>query len=142
MGDGSGVLVVEDDGLVATFIVDLLEELDLTVAGPFATCAQACEWLRGNTPDAAVVDVALADGTSQRAVIELRRRSVPLVIFSGLDPSDAPPICRGADWLAKPASIEALARAVLRAVECKHPRLPASVARLRPDAEGGSSLGA
>jgi DNA-binding response OmpR family regulator len=141
MGDGLQVLVVEDDGLVAAFIVELLEELDLAVAGPFAAGADACAWLRDRTPDAAVVDVALADGTSERAVAELRRRGVPLVIFSGLDPSQAPAVCRGADWLAKPACAEALARAVLRAVAHGPPVPAAAMAHPRRDVESGVPTG-
>ena len=54
------ILVVEDDGLVAMTVEDLLDDLGCEVVGSAATVAQALAWLdAGGTADAALLDVKL-----------------------------------------------------------------------------------
>ena len=77
------VLVLEDEVLVALNLRDDLEEAGYNVAGPFTTCADARLWLASEEPDAAVLDTVLKDGSCREIALELARRRVPFLIYSG-----------------------------------------------------------
>ncbi|PVE22165.1 histidine kinase [Microvirga sp. KLBC 81] len=77
------VLVSEDEALIALNLQDELQDAGYDVAGPFTTCAAALEWLRTATPDTAVLDAALKDGPCREIALELSRREVPFLIYSG-----------------------------------------------------------
>jgi DNA-binding response OmpR family regulator len=77
------ILLLEDEVLVAFNIQDELQDASFEVAGPFTTCAAALEWLRTETPDAAILDAALKDGPCREIALELSHREVPFLIYSG-----------------------------------------------------------
>ena len=77
------VLVLEDEALIGLDLQDELQDAGHEVAGPFTTCAAALEWLRTQTPDTAILDVALKDGPCREIALELERRKVPFLIYSG-----------------------------------------------------------
>jgi DNA-binding response OmpR family regulator len=77
------VLVLEDEALIALNLQDDLQDAGYDVAGPFATCAAALEWLGTKTPDTAILDAALKDGPCREIALELSRREVPFLIYSG-----------------------------------------------------------
>jgi DNA-binding response OmpR family regulator len=77
------VLLLEDEALIALNLQDELQDAGYVVAGPFTTCAAALAWLRTETPDAAILDAALKDGPCREIGLELRRREVPFLIYSG-----------------------------------------------------------
>jgi DNA-binding response OmpR family regulator len=62
---------------------DELEEAGYPIAGPFDTCAAALAWLDTETPDLAVLDTVLKDGTCKALATELARRGVSFVLWSG-----------------------------------------------------------
>jgi hypothetical protein len=62
-----------------------LKAAGFDIAGPFATCADAENWLKTQQPDAAILDSQLKDGPCDAVATDLTRRGVPLVIFSGHD---------------------------------------------------------
>jgi DNA-binding response OmpR family regulator len=76
-------LVLEDEALIALDLHDELQDAGYEVAGPFTTCAAALEWLRTQTPDAAILDAVLKDGPCREIALELARRGVPFLIYSG-----------------------------------------------------------
>ncbi|WP_114946769.1 response regulator [Microvirga calopogonii] len=76
-------LVLEDEALIALDLQDELQDAGYEVAGPFTTCAAALEWLRTETPDIAILDAALKDGPCREIALELSRREVPFLIYSG-----------------------------------------------------------
>ncbi|WP_201842867.1 response regulator [Microvirga zambiensis] len=80
---GPLVLILEDEALIALNLQDDLQDAGYGVAGPFTTCAAALEWLRTQTPDIAILDVALKDGPCREIALELERRKVPFLIYSG-----------------------------------------------------------
>lgn len=53
------VLIVEDEALVAMFLVDIVEELGLAVAGPAGSREAAQRTAAGNPPSVAIVDANL-----------------------------------------------------------------------------------
>jgi DNA-binding response OmpR family regulator len=77
------VLVLEDEALIALNVQDELQDAGYGVAGPFSTCSAALEWLRSATPDMAILDTTLKDGHCQEIALELSRREVPFLIYSG-----------------------------------------------------------
>ena len=77
------VLLVEDEALIGLNLRDELQDAGYRVEGPFTTCAAALEWLRMVTPDMAILDAALKDGPCREIALELTRREVPFLIYSG-----------------------------------------------------------
>jgi DNA-binding response OmpR family regulator len=108
------VLVVEDKIVIALMVEDWLKDAGYRVAGPFATCSAASSWLRAQTPDLAVLDTQLQDGSCQDLARELRDRCVPFVVYSGAIDDHLPELA-GAAWVPKPSSGQDLLDALLRA---------------------------
>jgi DNA-binding response OmpR family regulator len=77
------ILLLEDEALIALNLQDELQDAGYEVAGPFADCFAALEWLRTATPDAAILDATLNDGSCHGVAVELRRRAIPFLIHSG-----------------------------------------------------------
>jgi DNA-binding response OmpR family regulator len=92
-----------------------LGEAGIPVAGVFATNAGALGWLARNTPELALLDVMLKDGTCIELAIALKRRGVPFAVYSGLPVSgDYPSELQGVPWLEKPVSRETLAATLMQ----------------------------
>jgi DNA-binding response OmpR family regulator len=77
------VLILEDEALIALTLQDELQDAGYEVAGPFVTCAAALEWLGTETPNTAILDATLKDGPCREVALELSRREVPFLIYSG-----------------------------------------------------------
>lgn len=77
------VLLLEDEALIALNLQDELQDAGYEVAGPFTACAAALEWLETVTPAIAILDAALTDGSCRKIALELTRREVPFLIYSG-----------------------------------------------------------
>src|SRR3954467_6754360 len=77
------VLLLEDEALIALNLQDELQDAGYRIAGPFTTCAAALAWLQTATPDTAILDAALKDGPCREIALELSRREVPFLIYSG-----------------------------------------------------------
>src|ERR671912_338787 len=77
------VLVLEDVALIALNVQDELQDSGYEVAGPFTDCSAALDWLRTATPDMAILDATLNDGSCHSVAAELSRRRVPFLIYSG-----------------------------------------------------------
>ncbi len=106
------VLVLEDEVLIGINLQDELQEAGYRVAGPFTTCAAALDWLRTATPDVAVLDAALKDGSCREIAGELQRHNVPFLIYSGYG-ADRELLAefRHARWIEKPVPAPELAQA-------------------------------
>jgi DNA-binding response OmpR family regulator len=102
-------MIVEDQALIGISLEASLEEAGFQVAGVFMSNAQALQWLEGDAPDIAVLDIMIKDGTSLEIARALKRLGVPFAIYSGLPPkADCPPELQNVPWLEKPASREIL----------------------------------
>ena len=99
------VLLVEDEALIALALADDLETAGYGVAGPFYRCSDGLEWLARETPDLAIIDIHLRDGSSASLASVLRDRNVPFIVFSG-EKRDGrlTEAYDGAHWLSKPVS--------------------------------------
>jgi DNA-binding response OmpR family regulator len=109
------VLLLEDEVLIALNLQEELQELAFRVTGPFTTCAVALDWLKTNTPDVAILDAVLKDGPCRDIALELARREVPFVIYSG-HPEDQQLLAefRHVTWIEKPVPPSVLLE------ECTH----------------------
>jgi len=77
------VLIMEDEFIVALDLSDMTEELGFDVEGPFATIAEGARALEHFCPDAAILDVQLADGEVFPLADMLVRLGVPIIFHSG-----------------------------------------------------------
>jgi DNA-binding response OmpR family regulator len=107
------VLLVEDEAIVAMNLQDDLDDAGYAVAGPFDTCAGAVAWLENETPDLAVLDTVLKDGTCKALAAELARRGMGFVLWSGhrQDEQELHEF-RGAVWVKKPSTHSAILEAL------------------------------
>jgi two-component system, response regulator PdtaR len=97
------VLVLEDVALIALNLQDELQDSGYEVAGPFTDCSAALDWLRTATPDIAILDATLKDGSCHSVASELNLRGVPFLIYSGYqDDQQLLPEFRHITWIEKP----------------------------------------
>ena len=100
------VLIVENELVIGLDLADSLARIGYAVAGPFGRTREALAWLDANTPDAAILDLTLADGSGIDVARDLRKRGVPFVVFSGASHRDAlDRELSQTPWVEKPASL-------------------------------------
>jgi CheY-like chemotaxis protein len=99
------VMLVEDEALVALAVSDLVEDMGLTLAGPFRTNAEADIYLADHYPMIAILDYTLGGSTASRTAQALRANDVPFIVLSGYsrDVTDDPQFT-GVEWITKPFS--------------------------------------
>jgi DNA-binding response OmpR family regulator len=107
-------LIAEDQAIISMMMEIDLEEAGYEIVGPFRSCAEGLEWLREATPDLALLDHKLSDGTCVELARELKRRQIPFAVVSGSvdERIRTQPAFVGVPWLAKPVSVTALKRVV------------------------------
>jgi DNA-binding response OmpR family regulator len=106
------VLVLVDEALIALNVQDELQDAGYEVAGPFSTCSAALNWLQTTTPDIAILDTSLKDGPCQEVALELSRREVPFLIYSGYqEDQQLLSDFQHVTWIEKPVPSEALVQA-------------------------------
>ena len=96
------ILVVEDDFLVATLLVEILESVGWQVVGPVAQLATALDAAATENFDAAVLDVNLGDQTVYPVAEVLDARRVPFAFVTSYSREALPPLFCGRPHLGKP----------------------------------------
>ena len=114
-------LVREDEPLIALDLETYLTGSGLAVMGPFSTSTEALRWIEtGKTPDVALLDFQLGDGSCKALIDALLKRGVPIVMQSGLRPDPGmPPEVRSLPWLSKPMRYDDLRRALAQALSAR-----------------------
>ena len=132
-GTGAQILIIEDEGLVAQTLVDLVTDAGYLALGPVATAAEAVGVLNSWHPHAAILDFVLRDGTATRVATELASRGIPFVVYTGLAPGGVslPELAR-VRWHEKPASGEELISSLAELVGEDVPPNPRSPDAARP----------
>ena len=74
---------MEDEFIVALDLSDMTQDLGFQVEGPYATVADGERALARSRPDAAILDVQLADGEVFPLADLLMRLGVPIIFHSG-----------------------------------------------------------
>jgi CheY-like chemotaxis protein len=110
------ILVVEDDTLVRTLAVDLLEELGFAVEEA-ASAAEALQKAEASLPDGVMIDLGLPDRPGHEVASSLRQShpKLPILIASGASDADVKDRVKGDPAtviLGKPYTIETLERAL------------------------------
>ena len=78
------VLLVEDEGLVAMMLEDILEDLGCEIAGSLASVESALAWIEdGGSADLALLDVNLSGKPVFPVADALEARGVPFVFATG-----------------------------------------------------------
>jgi DNA-binding response OmpR family regulator len=127
------VLVVEDEALVALLVADTLAEAGYRVVRAPGGRGASPDRKTGAVPDAAVVNLRLADGLDGRDIIRAlrrRRQDLPVVVITGYDPQAPQADLRGLGGptvrLGKPFDcdelLERLARLLARPSPLRAPR--------------------
>jgi DNA-binding response OmpR family regulator len=104
---GHAILIAEDEPLIALDIEEAFSSAG-TRTLTARTLADAERILEHERLSAAVVDLALADGTAEALGVRLRQLGIPMVIHSGHDVSGH----SEAVFVPKPASPSALVKAI------------------------------
>lgn len=84
------VLVVEDEWLIAEYLVDLLTDLGYEVIGPVPTVKQGLALLGQNEVDCAVLDVTLNQHKSFPLADRLIAGGLPFIFLTGYVDRDLP----------------------------------------------------
>lgn len=115
-----GILIVEDEFLVAMDLAEILERDGFVVLGPVASVAHALELLRHERPDAAVLDVVLRGGERVTPVARvLAAMDVPFMLASAQEPEHLAQeaVLTEAVNLGKPINARALTRELREMLE-------------------------
>jgi CheY-like chemotaxis protein len=111
------VLVVEDEFLVAKSLETVLRALGCNVVGIASTVEAACDVIKQNDVDAALLDINLSPGTCEPVARALRYRQIPFVFLTGYSNLNMlPDDLRGQRIVTKPADAATLARVLHEAV--------------------------
>ena len=112
----NGVLIIDDECLIAEYVATVLEEEGITVAGTAGSAAEARAIFAERRPAALICDIRLGPDDGIALAQELRaRRDVPVVFVSGFgDPAVMQRIeaMRPAGFLQKPLLPQHLVQAV------------------------------
>lgn len=114
---GRRIMVVEDDYLVVTDLIERLQAMGADVVGPVPNLEKAFERLE-RLPDiaGAVLDLNVAGEMVFPLAEELKRRSVPFIFATGYDDSAIPAEYARVQRFTKPASETDIAKALLEVV--------------------------
>lgn len=105
------VLVAEDEAMIAIMVEDFLDLLGYDVARLCASNRDCAQFLdSGESPDLAVLDCHLVDGTVWETARRLRAAHVPVLFASGNDGHGVPDDLRHCPVLGKPFAMDALGR--------------------------------
>lgn len=101
------ILLCEDDFLIALDLEDDIKEAGAEVFASARSQKDALKMIEHDRPDAALVDLELADGACIELVQSLAERDIPFAIISAFTrPPSPPPPLEKAPWFLKPVAFE------------------------------------
>lgn len=107
------VFVAEDEAMIGLMFEDFLEVLGHTLAGLCSSVRDCDTVLDAAVPiDAAILDCNLLDGAIWPVARRMRDGGIPLIFASGGDGYGVPEDLAAIPTLAKPFSLDSLARAL------------------------------
>jgi CheY-like chemotaxis protein len=110
---GRRVLVIEDEYFIADDITHALASFGAEIIGPLPEVGQAADILsRGETIDAAVLDINIRDEMIFPIARELRARKIPFVFTTGYDRNSIAPEFQDVQLWEKPLDIPRIARSL------------------------------
>lgn len=120
LSDNLNILLIEDQMLIAMDAENMLADNGISSVTVAASAAEGLQKLRARTPDLAILDINLGDGTSLPVAEELSRRGIPFIFATGYgDRSLIPADFAGVSVVRKPYNAETLYRAIVSALASK-----------------------
>lgn len=107
-----GVLVVEDEFLLARDLTHALEQAGAVVIGPIPTVERALRRLPHEVLDAAVLDINLRGDDVSDLADELKARAIPFVFATAYQDHDVARLHPDVRCLTKPIDMHKLIRAL------------------------------
>jgi CheY-like chemotaxis protein len=114
-------LIAEDNSLLAFNLEDILREIGCETAKTTAKVAEGLRLIEEAEFDFAIVDMILADGTSEPLMEALRQRGVPFAISSGMQERELTSDYPDVPILAKPYGAEAVGNVVAMLTRAMEP---------------------
>lgn len=109
---GLRILVVEDEPFIAFDLMMAIEDAGAIAVGPAATVAEALDFIESHTPDGAILDVNLPDGTVG-PVLEALWGRASVVVHTGMGlPSEIRAVHPGVLVFSKPTEPTLLLRGI------------------------------
>jgi CheY-like chemotaxis protein len=105
---GRGILIVEDETLLAMDIEELVRAAGCIVIGPVCSVSEAVRCLRESRPDGAVLDINVSGEMVFPVADALHEAQVPFIIITGYTPDHVPERHRMRPFLQKPYRAAAL----------------------------------
>ena len=105
---GRRILVVEDEGIVAWWLEDLLRDLGCEVIGPAAKLEEAHQLVAQQSMDAAILDINVGGETVFPVADRLLELGIPFVFATGYGPAGLADRHRNRTVIQKPYSLETL----------------------------------
>src|SRR5260370_35781782 len=99
---GVGVLIIEDETLIALLLEDMLTDLGCTILGSASTVEAAIEMLDRTPPDIARLDINLGGKKSYAVAEALAKTGVRFVFSAGFAHALRDPHCQDRPLLQKP----------------------------------------
>lgn len=112
MMNGTRLLIVEDDSVLAQLWADIFTELGAHVMGPCTSVSDALALLHSEEPDLAVLDLHVGNVSSFEVAHALQRMGIPFVFLSGCEPTEVPPDLSAVPSLRKPVTARQLLSAL------------------------------
>lgn len=109
---GRRILVIEDSPVVASYTVDVLEELGCQVIGPAPNMAAARELIEEEKFDAALVDIHIRGERVYPLCEVLEAKGVPFVLTSGYADWNMPDKWGERPRLQKPYTLDEVEKAL------------------------------
>jgi DNA-binding response OmpR family regulator len=106
------ILIVEDNYPIAESISRTIADVGFAPVGPVDTADRAITRIEQDTPDGALLDVGLREGSAVAVADVLRARKVPFVVLTAHGRETLPAELRQAPYLAKPMTETELIDAV------------------------------
>jgi CheY-like chemotaxis protein len=117
---GCGVLIVEDEAMVAMLLEELLRELGCHAVDIAARVDTALTYIEAKIFDVVVLDVNLEGEASYPVADELERRKIPFLFATGYGAQAIPEKYRRHTVLQKPFRKQEFEAALLRALRGAH----------------------
>ncbi len=113
---GTRVLIVEDDSIIAMTAEDMLEEIGCSTVAIAATVAEALDHVASTAFEIALLDLNLRDEQSLPVAAALRDKGMPFIFATGYDGLPHGSGFEGSLVISKPYRIDQLATIVAQAL--------------------------
>ncbi|WP_172122143.1 SOS response-associated peptidase family protein [Devosia sp. 919] len=116
----AGLMIVEDQPLIAMMIEEMAAGLGWVVDGILYSEADALTFLDANRPHLALLDTNLGLTTSLQVAAACQERKIPVVFTTGYKAADVLAQCGNAPVLAKPFSTDGTSCTIITAPAVEH----------------------